>query len=174
MLFGGSALERLVLLQAYICVACLMTFPIAMEVADQVRLVSRVRTSEARYRMLADYSHDIIVRLSSNGERLYVSPSVTSVLGWSADDLVGTSHNLVHPDDVVEQQKGLTGGRLTRDPVTSTYRVRHKNGNYVWIEAITRSIPNEAEPEHDDHRDRYRNAYTVPRRRYERRNTVRS
>lgn len=150
MLFGGSALERLVLLQAYICVACLMTFPIAMEVADQMRLVSRVRTSEARYRMLADYSHDIIVRLSSTGERLYVSPSVTSVLGWSAEELIGTSHNLVHPEDVIEQQMGLTAGQLSRDPVTSTYRVRHKNGHYVWVEAITRSIPNEAMPDVDD------------------------
>lgn len=149
MLFGGSLLQRLVLLQAYICVACLMTFPVALAVADQARLVSRVRTSETRYRMLAEYANDIVVRLSPSGERLYVSPSITPVLGWSVAELTGTSHSLVHPDDSVQQQEGLTQGRLGR-PVVITYRMRHKDGSYVWIETLTRGIPSEAVPGQDD------------------------
>jgi diguanylate cyclase (GGDEF)-like protein/PAS domain S-box-containing protein len=133
--------ERIFLLQSFIGAACLLTFPVALVMAERARLAARVRESEARYRMLADYSHDIVVRMRADGQRLYASPSTRDMLGWEPAELLEPGMVLVHPEDRAAQQQAIATVIETAAPVTAIYRVRHKLGHYVWIEAIARQIP---------------------------------
>ncbi|SFK92392.1 PAS domain S-box-containing protein/diguanylate cyclase (GGDEF) domain-containing protein [Lysobacter sp. cf310] len=132
---------RIALLQIYIAGGCLMTIPVALAMAERKRLTARVRESEHRYRMLADYSHDVIVRMRVDGERLYVSPSAKDMLGWSPEEMVGSRWDLVHPDDRDYQMRMMAQVISSGQPSTAVYRVRHKGGHYVWVEAVTRPIP---------------------------------
>ena len=132
---------HVVLLQLYIAGACLMTIPVALTMAERKRLNARVRESEQGYRMLADYSHDVIVRMRRDGERLYVSPSARDILGWTPMEMLGSRWDLVHPDDRERQSQVMREVIATGEPRTAIYRVQHKDGHYVWIEAVTRSIP---------------------------------
>lgn len=132
---------HVVLLQLYIAGACLMTIPVALAMAERKRLNARVRESEQGYRMLADYSHDVIVRLRPDGERLYVSPSARDILGWTPMEMLGSRWDLVHPDDRERQLQVMREVITSGEPCTAIYRVRHKDGHYVWIEAVTRTIP---------------------------------
>ena len=134
-------IERIVLLQVFIGTACLMTFPVALAMAERTRLMARMRESELRYRMLADYSHDVVVRMRVDGHRLYVSPSAKDILGWEQSEMLGSRWDLVHPDDRARQLQVMHEVIASGEPDTSTYRVRHKDGHYVWIEAVTRPIP---------------------------------
>lgn len=140
-LVAGDTLQRAVLLQVFIGTACLITFPIALAMAERGRLMARMRQSEARYRLLADYAHDVVVRIGADGQRLYVSPSVRDILGWEPDELLASRENLVHPDDLVTQQQAMAAALTSGLPNTSTSRLRHKDGRYVWIEAIARAVP---------------------------------
>jgi PAS domain S-box-containing protein len=138
---NASDIERIVLLQLFIGTACLMTFPVALAMAERARMLSRLRASEQRYRMLADYSHDVVVRMRADGQRLYVSPAAKDILGWEPGEMIGTRWDLVHPGDRAKQRQVMREVIASGNPDTSIYRVRHKDGHYVWIEAVTRPIP---------------------------------
>jgi diguanylate cyclase (GGDEF)-like protein/PAS domain S-box-containing protein len=59
---------------------------------EQVRLeavAEKLATSEAQFRLLAENSSDVIMRLARDGGVLWVSPSVTPVLGWLPADCSG-------------------------------------------------------------------------------------
>jgi diguanylate cyclase (GGDEF)-like protein/PAS domain S-box-containing protein len=132
---------RIALLQIYIAGGCLMTIPVALAMSERKRLADRVRDSERRYRMLADYSHDVVVRMRANGERLYVSPSARDILGWEPAEMLGSRWELVHPDDRERQAQAMADVIASGEPRTEVYRVRHKDGHYVWVEVVTRPIP---------------------------------
>lgn len=138
-----GATGRIALLQIYIATACLMTIPVALAMAERQRTNAQLRESEVRYRMLADFSHDVIVRMTADGERLYVSPSARDILGWTPREMLGSRWGLVHPDDRALQQQSMGDVIATGRPTTAVYRVQHKDGHYVWIEAVTRPIPRE-------------------------------
>jgi len=137
--FGG--LHRTLLLQVFIGTACLMTFPVALGMAERSRLLSRLRSSELRYRMLADYSHDVVVRMRADGQRLYVSPSAKDILGWEPEELLGSRWELIHPDDRAVQHEAMLRLLASGEPSTAIYRMRHKDGHYLWIEAVARTLP---------------------------------
>ncbi|HJR74418.1 MAG TPA: diguanylate cyclase [Luteimonas sp.] len=137
---------RIALLQIYIAGGCLMTIPVALAMAERKRLTTRVRESEHRYRMLADYSHDVVVRMRADGERLYVSPSAKDMMGWEPAEMLGSRWSLVHPDDREMQLEAMAEVIATGEPQTAIYRVRHKEGHYLWVEAVTRPIPSADRP----------------------------
>ncbi|MFS8063321.1 MAG: diguanylate cyclase domain-containing protein [Luteimonas sp.] len=140
---GASDLEHTLLLQVFLAGACLMAFPVALAMAERTRLMSRTRSSELRYRMLADYSHDVVVRMRADGQRLYVSPSARDILGWEPEELLTSRWDLVHPDDRAMQQAAMARLFTSGQPNTAIYRLRHKDGHYIWIEAVSRPLPSE-------------------------------
>lgn len=141
---GSGIIERMILLQLFIGAACVMAFPVALGMAERARLVARLKDSELRYRMLADYSHDVVVRMRADGKRLYVSPSAKEILGWEPNDLLQADDQFLHPDDRYVQEQMVAGVVASGQSVTSIYRMRHKRGDYIWMEVVARRIPGEA------------------------------
>ncbi len=133
--------ERVILLQIFIASTCLLSLPVAVVLTGRSFLARRLRESELRYRMLADYSRDLIMRIGENGERLYTSPSAKEILGWEIEELRAPRWDLVHPDDVAQVMRAMADLRKAGGMTTVTYRVRHKDGRYVWLEAHARLVP---------------------------------
>ncbi|NUB03852.1 PAS domain S-box protein, partial [Azospirillum melinis] len=100
-----------------------------------------IRASEARYRLLARSVTDIIGRIGLDGVRRFCSEATRDSLGCPPADLVGRPLvERVHPDDRDDLSAGLS--RLTPDRPTlkTTYRLRHADGRWVWIEAAVRLV----------------------------------
>ncbi|CAO3401637.1 response regulator [Azospirillum palustre] len=100
-----------------------------------------IRASEARYRLLARSVTDIIGRIGLDGVRRFCSEATRDSLGCPPADLVGRPLvERVHPDDRDALSAGLA--RLTPDRPTlkTTYRLRHADGRWVWIEAAVRLV----------------------------------
>jgi len=98
----------------------------------------------AEYRLLADNSTDIVTRLDLNFTRLYISPTCKEVLGYEPADLIGQKPvELAHPDDVaiVEEVYRQIASGQARGGVT--YRVKHRDGRWIWIDAQLRLVRNE-------------------------------
>ena len=137
--------ERILFLQAFLAVAVVSTLPVAATLVERERLLTRLRTRERQYRLLADHSSDMIVRLDLDGLRTYVSPAATTILGYAPEELVGRrAEDDVHPDDqamVVRCRASLLDG--VENP-TCIYRQRRRDGDHVWLEASYRLIRDHA------------------------------
>jgi diguanylate cyclase (GGDEF)-like protein/PAS domain S-box-containing protein len=138
---GATLTEQTLLLQLFIASTCLVTMPVALAMTERAMLLRRVRDSEARYRMLAEYSLDIVVRIRADGQRLYISPAVTELLGWHVAELREPRWDLLHPDDVEPVKEALRALYAQGGASVITYRMLHKAGHYVWIEAHARLVP---------------------------------
>lgn len=98
--------------------------------------------SEAQYRLLADHALDIIVRLDRSLHRSYVSPAVRAVLGYAPEDLLGsTPRGLIHPDDWSSVLCVIAATQESGGHAEATYRLRHRDGHYVWMEGRYNSVP---------------------------------
>jgi PAS domain S-box-containing protein len=128
------------LLQAFIATAVILTLPIAALKQDQARTAAALRLREEHYRLLADNSSDLVLRLSANGEADYVSSAAGRMLGLPARTLRGSAlAGRIHPEDRSRFTTALDRVRRTGEAVTC-FRMRHARGSDRWIEAHMRLV----------------------------------
>src|SRR5579884_2611324 len=90
------------------------------------------------FQVLLKKSYDVIALHNLRGQVIYVSPSVTNILGYSPDEFKKLNgFKYVHPVDIKRIVGLLRSVRKPGETVTAELRLRHKNGSYVWVEAIT-------------------------------------
>ncbi|MEI6044219.1 MAG: PAS domain S-box protein, partial [Chloroflexota bacterium] len=101
-----------------------------------------LRESEERYRLLAEYSTDIIFKDAPGGRILYVSPACRTVLGYEPAEMEGRAvFEFLHPDDLEELKKGLPKTSIYSDIATQiATQFRRKDGSYIWLETSYRII----------------------------------
>ena len=76
------------------------SFGIAQDITAQKESENALVNSEQKFRLLAENSEDIISVHAADGTIWYLSPSVTNVLGYELDDVMGRRIlDFVHPDD---------------------------------------------------------------------------
>lgn len=111
------------------------------DVSDRHRAEVALRESEARYRLLAEYATDMISRHNPDGRILYASPAARSLLGFGPEELIGiTPAEFVHPEDLPALNRLRSMSLVSKSPTTFTYRIRRKDGTYVWVETTWRPI----------------------------------
>ena len=103
--------------------------------------LANLQESESRYRMLADNSRDLVVRMRHDGHRLYVSPAAKDLLGMEPSEVAKPGWDLVHPDDRAQLVAVICDLAEVGGSATVVYRARHADGHYVWIEALARLAP---------------------------------
>ena len=136
---GSSFTTRCLQLQLFVAVSMLILYIIEVLKAESSRLQFNLQTSETRFRLLAEVSHDIIVLTDLSGCRRYVSPAVTEVLGWEPHELLGGSdQQIVYPDDIGALEELLLQCRNGRPTNILPYRCRKKDESYLWVEANLR------------------------------------
>lgn len=111
------------------------------DITERKNAEEMLRRSEEKYRFIADNTMDIIALIEPDRLRFtYLSPSVTRVMGYSEDELLGTEIiPLVHPEDLAQASRTLFDG-LAVGFAQGQYRARKKDGEYVWLESIGKFI----------------------------------
>lgn len=112
------------------------------DVTDRVAAENALRERDERFRQIIENSSDFVMTCDVTGALTYVSPSSIRMLGFEPRELLGTRPaDLLHPDDVAateaELQRVLTNPGLV---TTTTFRIRHKNGDYVVMENVGRTL----------------------------------
>jgi diguanylate cyclase (GGDEF)-like protein/PAS domain S-box-containing protein len=133
--------ERAFVLQLFIASICVLTLPVAIVLTQRKSLERRLANSESEYRLLAEYSRDLVVRIDSQGNRKYISPSASEILGWNLDELREERWDLIHVDDRQTLMVAMAKLRVEGGAATLVYRVQHRDGRYIWIEAHARLVP---------------------------------
>jgi diguanylate cyclase (GGDEF)-like protein/PAS domain S-box-containing protein len=113
-----------------------------VDLTQQRRETETIRASEERHRFLTEYSTDMISVASWEGRILYTSPACLVLLGYEQTELVGvTLYDLVHEADrnAVRRTHLMVLEKL--GAAMTAYRVRRKDGRYIWFESTIREVP---------------------------------
>jgi len=101
---------------------------------------------EAFFRQLIESSVDTTVFGDLEGRRQYISPSVTRLLGYEPQEMLGRQAvALTHPEDVpglAALLQQIRRGELEEGVIE--IRQRHKNGEWIWMEARVHLTRDEA------------------------------
>jgi two-component system cell cycle sensor histidine kinase/response regulator CckA len=93
---------------------------------------------DALFQALVENSTEAIVMLNADGTVRFASPSSTRLLGYTIEERVGRSaFENMHPDDVARVRASFEDCvRHPAVPYPAEYRLRHKSGDWRYVEAI--------------------------------------
>ena len=113
---------------------------VVYDITERKLAEEKLRVSEEKYRSLVESINDVIYEVSMLGEIKYVSPSVVRVLGFTANEVIGTNLiSYIHTED-----RELIGNRLSslqeKDYTYLEYRYINKSGEICWVRSSTTAV----------------------------------
>ena len=97
------------------------------------------RPEVTRYYLMVRHSRNALALHRPNGRFIYVNPSYTKLTGYTLSELHGHTPQelqalMVHPEDSLHGpvQRLMAG----EESVVEEYRLRRKDGTYVWVETV--------------------------------------
>lgn len=103
------------------------------DVTERHRSAERLEVSERRFRLLAENATDVVLHMREGG-MVWVSPSVTTVLGWRPEEWLGRLCSDFHePADHATYTANL---RLLAQgqSVAARNRIRARDGSWHWMD----------------------------------------
>ncbi|WP_336001059.1 PAS domain S-box protein [Halorientalis halophila] len=108
----------------------------------QFRAEKAVEEQTEWYSTILEHASDYVMVVNTQGEVEYISPSVTRVLGYEPEELVGeVAYDLVHPADRDEAMLKVT--EVVQNPDeehTIEFRSKHADGTWRWVEVRGHSL----------------------------------
>ncbi|MAE23119.1 MAG: PAS domain-containing sensor histidine kinase [Pseudomonas sp.] len=93
------------------------------------------------YRLITENTTDLISRHTPDGVFLDATPASWTLLGYWPEELRGMAvDSLLHPQDQLQQAKQAREALEQDGYHTMSYRIRHRDGHYLWFETASRAI----------------------------------
>ena len=107
----------------------------------------RVNQMQTLFRAMIEKGSEGIVLTNREGKRVYVSPSIERIIGYTADEfMVMEPWVLADPDELPEIRAKMED--LMAHPgknISFIHRLRHKDGRWIWVEnSITNLLEDDA------------------------------
>jgi len=114
------------------------------DVSTRKEMEDRLAGSEARYRLLANNSSDVIACYGPDAVFTFLSPALRNLSGYAPEELIGrTTMSIMHPDDVgpvLKKFAAYVAAGPQAPPIRYEYRAFRKDGSMLWLEAHPRAI----------------------------------
>ncbi len=115
-------------------VACLVMF---QDVSERDKATAALRESEERFRRILASLAEVAWTSDENRRTVYISPKVEAVLGYTKTEICATGDilrsGLIHPEDFGRVNKSYRALFEKQTPFDEEYRVRRKDGVWIWI-----------------------------------------
>jgi PAS domain S-box-containing protein len=101
----------------------------------------QLKLSEEKFRFIAENSKDLICQHELDGKFLYASISSYEIMGFQPEELLNKMPlDFIHQNDAKDIQNYLATVGVNQQNGVITFRCRHKNGVYIWLETATKVI----------------------------------
>ena len=111
------------------------------EATAQVSAAREAATARRLYRLITENTTDLISRHTPDGRFLDASPASWTLLGYWPEALRGQlAQGLFHAQDVAQLVQRARDALEQDGYHTMTYRIRHRDGHYLWFETASRAI----------------------------------
>jgi PAS domain S-box-containing protein len=119
------------------------------DITESFLSTKELTKNERKYRFLFENINDLICLHDSDGTYRDVSPSSYQILGFTPEEMTGTNpYDYFHPDDInriTEHHQNELSNRGNASALN--YRIRRKDGSYIWFETISESYYDEESQE---------------------------
>ena len=135
---SSAAVETAALVLQVFLLTCLATsLPVAAAMARRRQLEGDLARTAHDYKLLADHSSDVIMRIAPDRTILYVSPSCVRY-GYRQGALIGRSIvEITHPDDLADltaQVAAPAAGAVLDIAFNGERRLLTADGTWVWMD----------------------------------------
>ena len=132
--------------RAFLVVVCAVALTVLVAVRQLAALrenhglLEELGRHERRFRSLVQMNSDIITVTRLDGSVAYVSPAITSALGFAPEDFVDRTHPL-HPEDAARVGPMLAELRnRPGDTIRFETRMQHADGSWRWLDVTSTNL----------------------------------
>lgn len=107
----------------------------------------RVNQVQTLFRAMIEKGSEGIVLTNREGKRVYVSPSIERIIGYTADEFLLMEPWVLADPDELEDMKAKMDDLLLHpgENISFIHRMRHKDGRWIWMEnSITNLLDDDA------------------------------
>ncbi|WP_027552360.1 sensor domain-containing diguanylate cyclase [Bradyrhizobium sp. Cp5.3] len=132
-----AAVVRMTVVIGLVLLIAVIGFYLVRQFAQRQRMAQALVAKEAHFRLLAEQSSDMVTRIGLDNRLIYVSPSCARIIGWSPDELLGTSAVAgVHPEDMERVEQAIVALKNGEaEEARFVYRQRHRDKGEIWAES---------------------------------------
>ncbi len=118
------------------------------EIREREKAQKALRINEERQRLVLEASSEGIWDHNLATGEQYYSPAWKEILGYAPEELTPDHAwflSMIHPDDrqrVISLIEEVTAGK--RDQYRLEFRMRHRDGNWVWILSLGKAVERDA------------------------------
>ena len=136
----SAAISRMLYVVALVMLIAVIGAVLVRQLQRGQRMAAALVEKEAHFRLLAEGSSDMVTRIGLDEKLRYASPSSVRVVGWRANQLIGTDALAgVHEEDRPQVQAIVDAlKRGDKEEARITYRNTHRQKGVVWLESTMR------------------------------------
>lgn len=111
--------------------------------SEQVAAERALKQSEQRLHLAMHATNDGMFDWNLETGRIWGSPRYAAILGFAAEEIelhIGEMRQRIHPEDAGAVNDALSHHFATGEPFAAEYRIRCKDGSYVWHYARGESV----------------------------------
>lgn len=93
------------------------------------------------FELIAENTTDVISIFTPTFQRLYVSPSIKDLVGYTSAEILSMDVNVPIPDEDTLYVRPIVRGAIAKgESCKVEHRLIHKDGSIIWVEVLVRPI----------------------------------
>ena len=133
--------EPAIVLQIFIATGMFMLYTMSVVLESHRTLTKNLHKTAALHSLVTENSRDAILIVDRQGFPSYISPAMERLTGWKPEEMMKLGGpGLIHPEDVPRVLEVMGQLRLGAEDAMTEYRVRKRDGRYIWMETSLRAF----------------------------------
>jgi diguanylate cyclase (GGDEF)-like protein/PAS domain S-box-containing protein len=134
-------LESAILLQLFVAGAMVILYSVSVVIEDLRSTERGLEKIAIMHKLVTDNSRDIIMLADCDGVPHYISPAVQSLTGYKPSETMRRGFaEVIHRGDLPKMRALIRILQQGAETGTIEYRVKKKDGEYIWVEGSLRSL----------------------------------